>query len=143
MKFGSVAPREALGAVAVHSVRTPERLVKKGTKIGEAEIAALERAGVKEVVVAQLEPGDVSEDMAAATLAAVTGAHGVTGEVRLDIELPANFPEQYRAAVIRAAEQCAVKKHLERVHAKMGVETRTAAAAMAIQRVRQLESPAG
>jgi DNA-binding CsgD family transcriptional regulator len=36
-----------------------------------------------------------------------------------------------------------VKKHLERVHAKMGVETRTAAAAMAIQRVRQLESPAG
>jgi len=31
-----------------------------------------------------------------------------------------------------------VKKHLERVYAKLGVETRTAAAAMAINRVRGL-----
>jgi putative redox protein len=38
---------------------------------------------------------------------------GMVRMVRLDIELPADFPEQYRAAVIRAAEQCAVKKHLE------------------------------
>jgi putative redox protein len=36
-----------------------------------------------------------------------------TSMVRLDIELPPDFPEQYRAAVIRAAEQCAVKKLLE------------------------------
>jgi putative redox protein len=38
---------------------------------------------------------------------------GMVGMVRLEIELPADFPQQYRAAVIRAAEQCAVKKHLE------------------------------
>jgi len=38
---------------------------------------------------------------------------GMVRLVRLDIELPPNFPEQYRAAVIRAAEQCAVKKLLE------------------------------
>ena len=38
---------------------------------------------------------------------------GMVRTVRLDIELPDGFPEQYRAAVIRAAEQCAVKKHLE------------------------------
>jgi ribosomal protein S12 methylthiotransferase accessory factor len=38
---------------------------------------------------------------------------GMVRLVRLEIELPADFPEQYRAAVIRAAEQCAVKKHLE------------------------------
>ena len=38
---------------------------------------------------------------------------GMVRLVRLDIQLPADFPEQYRAAVIRAAEQCAVKKHLE------------------------------
>jgi DNA-binding CsgD family transcriptional regulator len=31
-----------------------------------------------------------------------------------------------------------VKKHLERIHAKMGVETRTAAAAMALNRIKQL-----
>jgi putative redox protein len=33
--------------------------------------------------------------------------------VSLDIILPPGFPEKYRDAVIRAAEQCAVKKHLE------------------------------
>ncbi|NJS37025.1 MAG: response regulator [Brachymonas sp.] len=31
-----------------------------------------------------------------------------------------------------------VKKHLERIHAKMGVETRTSAAAMALNRIKQL-----
>ncbi len=35
-------------------------------------------------------------------------------KVSIEIELPPDFPEQYRAAVIRAAEQCKVKKHFER-----------------------------
>jgi ribosomal protein S12 methylthiotransferase accessory factor len=34
-------------------------------------------------------------------------------EVELDIQVPPDFPEQYKAAVIRSAELCAVKKHLE------------------------------
>jgi ribosomal protein S12 methylthiotransferase accessory factor len=38
---------------------------------------------------------------------------GMVGTIRLDIELPAGFPERYKEAVIRAAEQCAVKKHFE------------------------------
>jgi putative redox protein len=33
-------------------------------------------------------------------------------KISLDIKLPAGFPEKYREAVIRAADQCAVKKHL-------------------------------
>ena len=33
--------------------------------------------------------------------------------VNLDIQLPPDFPEKYKAAVSRAAEQCAVKKLLE------------------------------
>jgi putative redox protein len=32
----------------------------------------------------------------------------------LDIDLPADFPEQYAPALIRSAELCAVKKHLEK-----------------------------
>ena len=32
--------------------------------------------------------------------------------IEFDIDLPEDFPEQYRDAVIRSAEQCAVKKHL-------------------------------
>ena len=38
---------------------------------------------------------------------------GMVRLVQLDIELPADFPKRYRAAVIRAAEQCAVKQLLE------------------------------
>jgi len=45
-------------------------------------------------------------------------------------------------ADILGASPATVKKHLERIHMKMGVETRTAAAAMAINRVRLLDSPA-
>ncbi len=33
--------------------------------------------------------------------------------IRLDIHVPAGFPEEYRGALIRSAELCAVKKHLE------------------------------
>jgi DNA-binding CsgD family transcriptional regulator len=36
---------------------------------------------------------------------------------------------------ILGASPATVKKHLERIHVKLGVETRTAAAAMAINRV--------
>jgi putative redox protein len=40
-------------------------------------------------------------------------ATGLVGTITLDIHVPADFPEKYRPALIRAAEQCAVKKHLE------------------------------
>lgn len=33
-------------------------------------------------------------------------------QVRLDIHLPEGFPEKYKEAVIRAADQCAVKRTL-------------------------------
>jgi putative redox protein len=33
--------------------------------------------------------------------------------IELEIQLPADFPEQYKQAVMRSAELCAVKKHLE------------------------------
>jgi len=38
---------------------------------------------------------------------------GMVTRVELEIQLPPDFPEKYKAAVVRAAEQCAVKKHLE------------------------------
>ena len=75
MKFGPVAPREALGGTAVHSIRQGDLVLKKGTLIGAAEVAALELAGVAEIVVARLDVGDVSEDQAAGEIAAaVAGA---------------------------------------------------------------------
>jgi molybdenum cofactor cytidylyltransferase len=77
MKFGPVAPAEALGAIAVHSIRKGELVLKKGTRIGEVEVAALQGAGIEEIVVARIEPGDVSEDEAAADIAAAVAGDGV------------------------------------------------------------------
>ncbi|MEA3336941.1 MAG: OsmC family protein [Chloroflexota bacterium] len=37
----------------------------------------------------------------------------LTTKIKLDIQLPAEFPEKYKKAVIRSASQCAVKKHIE------------------------------
>ena len=38
---------------------------------------------------------------------------GLVGQIDLDIQLPPTFPEKYKSAVVRSAEQCAVKKHME------------------------------
>ncbi len=43
----------------------------------------------------------------------VDHATGLVGKILLDIHVPPDFPEKYRPALIRAAEQCAVKKHME------------------------------
>src|SRR5689334_12661368 len=77
MKFGPVSPREAEGATAVHTIRQGSLVLKKGTLVGPAEVAALEAAGIKDIVVARLEPGDVSEDKAAAEIAKAVAGEGV------------------------------------------------------------------
>jgi molybdenum cofactor cytidylyltransferase len=77
MKFGGVTPEEARGATAVHSIRKGDLVLKKGTLIGDKEIAALKAADVREIVVARLEEGDVSEDQAAGEIAAAVAGQGV------------------------------------------------------------------
>ena len=77
MRFGPVPLCEAEGGVAVHSIRKPGLVLKKGTVIGKPEIAALAEAGISEIVVARIEPGDVSEDAAAAEIAAAVQGEGV------------------------------------------------------------------
>lgn len=39
---------------------------------------------------------------------------GMVGTVELEIQVPPDFPEQYKPALVRAAELCAVKKHMEK-----------------------------
>ena len=77
MKFGAVPVAQAEGGVAVHSIRQSGLVLKKGTLIGKPEIAALQAAGIAEIVVARIEPGDVSEDAAAAEIAAAVAGTGV------------------------------------------------------------------
>jgi molybdenum cofactor cytidylyltransferase len=80
MKFGAMRPVDAIGGVTVHSIRQNGLVLKKGTLITAAEVETLAKAGVDEVVVAQLEAGDISEDEAAASIAQAIGGEGVTVE---------------------------------------------------------------
>src|SRR5262249_59484477 len=80
MKFGAVPIAEAEGCVAVHSIRKGGLVLKKGTRIGKAEIAALAAAGIADVVAARVEPGDVPEDAAAAEVAAAGAGDGGRGD---------------------------------------------------------------
>ena len=41
------------------------------------------------------------------------GGGGMVERIELEIQLPPDFPAKYRDAVVRVADQCAVKKHLE------------------------------
>ena len=69
MRFGPVPLAEAVGAVLAHSVALPEGRLRKGRVIAAADLAPLEAAGVAEITVARLDPGDVAEDAAADRLA--------------------------------------------------------------------------
>jgi putative redox protein len=56
-------------------------------------------------------------------------ATGMVTDVQVTIELPETFPARYADAVVRAAEQCAVKKHFEHppaihVESRLGAEAR-------------------
>jgi molybdenum cofactor cytidylyltransferase len=77
MKFGPASPADAIGGVTVHTLRQGSLVLKKGTTIGTAEVEALTRAGVAEIVVVRLEDGDVSEDAAAAGIAAAVAGEAV------------------------------------------------------------------
>jgi molybdenum cofactor cytidylyltransferase len=80
MKFGPASPAEAVGGVTVHTLRRGSLVLKKGTTIGPAEAEALKKAGVKDIVVVRLEPGDVSEDVAAASIAQAVTGEGINVE---------------------------------------------------------------
>lgn len=76
MKFGPVGLDGAAGGILAHSVKREGLVLKKGEHLTDAHVAALRAAGLSEVVVAQLEPGDIGEDEAAARLAqALAGPH--------------------------------------------------------------------
>jgi molybdenum cofactor cytidylyltransferase len=80
MKFGPASPAEAIGGVTVHTLRQGSLVLKKGTTIGASEVEALNKAGVAEIVVVRLEAGDVSEDVAAASIAQAVTGEGIHAE---------------------------------------------------------------
>jgi molybdenum cofactor cytidylyltransferase len=89
MIFGPTPLDEARGAVLAHTLKVGGRVLKKGTVLDEAAIAALREAGHREVIAARLEAGDVPEDEAAERLARalqapiIARSRAATGRVNL------------------------------------------------------------
>jgi len=69
MEFGPVPLAEAEGTILAHSETVPGGRLRKGRILDAAAIARLAAAGLAEVTVARLGPGDVHEDAAARVLA--------------------------------------------------------------------------
>jgi ribosomal protein S12 methylthiotransferase accessory factor len=53
------------------------------------------------------------EDMRIVQTMDTDRATGMVTAVHLDIQLPPQFPEKYREPLIRAAEQCTIRKHFD------------------------------
>ncbi len=77
MKFGPVPVNEATGAILAHSRRLSERSIKKGHLLTDQDIKLLQKEGIDEIVVAQLEENDIDENMAAAAVTNTLSGFGV------------------------------------------------------------------
>jgi molybdenum cofactor cytidylyltransferase len=77
MKFGAIPVAKCAGAILAHSLKTPKGVLKKGRVLSAADAEALAAAGLRTVIAARLEPGDVGENDAATELAKATAGDGV------------------------------------------------------------------
>jgi molybdenum cofactor cytidylyltransferase len=92
MRFDTVPPAEAEGAILVHGLRAGGHLFKKGRVLQRADVGALRAADIGSVTVVRLEAGDVPEDVAATRVAQAVLGDGIrlsaafTGRVNLYAE---------------------------------------------------------
>ena len=83
MKFGPFAIDDAVGVILAHTSRAESLVLKKGHVVTANDVAALRAGGVTEVIGARLDPGDVTEDDAAARIARrLAGANITLSEAR-------------------------------------------------------------
>ncbi len=83
MRFGPVPLHEARGAILAHSHAVRDGRIRKGHALTDEDIARLAAAGETEVVVARLDPGDLSEDAAAARIGAALAPDPAAQGLRL------------------------------------------------------------
>ncbi|MBY6199942.1 molybdopterin-binding protein [Maritalea mobilis] len=84
MRFGPVPLAEAEGGILAYSLRVGEKRFKKGHRFSGDDLALLADAGMSEVTVAQLDPGDVAENDAALRLARALVPDPEAAGLRLD-----------------------------------------------------------
>ena len=77
MRFGRVDVADAAGTVLAHGMRVGGRTFRKGRVLSATDVDLLKRDGHDAVVGARLDPGDVTEDVAAGTAAQALAGGGV------------------------------------------------------------------
>ncbi|MTI44578.1 molybdenum cofactor cytidylyltransferase [Roseibium hamelinense] len=89
MKFGPQPVEDAQGCILAHATKLNGTIYKKGRLLSSEDIGHLKSAGISEIVVARLEPTDITEDLASCRLAIAAADSGVhldeafTGRVNL------------------------------------------------------------
>lgn len=71
MIFAEFHIEDSRGVILAHSLRLPDRMLKKGRVLSQDDVLALRLAGIRVVVGAKLEADDIGEDEAARILAEV------------------------------------------------------------------------
>ena len=99
-----------------HTVRTDQPVSAGGTDTAlppfDLFLASLATCGGLYALRFCQERG-ISTDGLGLTLETVRDPEGKRiGTVRLVLALPPGFPEKYRQAIVRAVDQCAVKRHI-------------------------------
>ena len=77
MKFGTTPIDEAAGAILAHSWRANGINFAKGRVLSGDDVARLKAAGAASIVAARLDPDDMHEDEAAATVARALAGKGI------------------------------------------------------------------
>ncbi|WP_156255922.1 molybdopterin-binding domain-containing protein, partial [Sandarakinorhabdus oryzae] len=77
MKFGPVPLAQAQGALLAHGQQFGRRRLAKGHVLTADDLVDADAAGLTQLLVARLDPGDVAEDDAAAALAAALAGPGL------------------------------------------------------------------
>lgn len=70
MRFGPVPLDQAEGTLLAHSLHLGDKRLRKGALLTASDLSDIRAAGIEEVTVARLDPGDLDENAAAARLAA-------------------------------------------------------------------------
>jgi molybdenum cofactor cytidylyltransferase len=89
VKFGPVSLDKAEGAILAHSLSAGGKKIRKAQVLTAEDVRLLREAGVREVIAAVLEPGDVEENAAAEQMVAAMRFSGIdarpaaTGRVNL------------------------------------------------------------
>lgn len=77
MRFGEEKVEDAEGAILAHSLRIGRTMLRKGRRLGPADLELIAGAGIPRVTVARPDPGDVDEDETASRIAAAIQGDGV------------------------------------------------------------------